>query len=279
MNGLVNLDVGRLHYDYTAYVGNQGPDIAASYGEVRNRADLQPSGVSVFVGAGGPMGQMHVQRAIEKPDGSKVIIATEINDLRLQALKERFQPLAEKNGKELHIFNPTNAEESIESFVDGLSNGAGADDVVISVPAASLMEEGGRLMGENGMLVLFAGVPNGTYAPLDLSNVYLKNAQYTGTSGLTLNDQRMVMDRSLDGSLSPEWSVAAIGGLNVARDGIEAMMESRYPGKIVIFPQITDLPLMGLDEIEQHLPAVAEKLGAGNVWSLEAEAALFEHYL
>jgi hypothetical protein len=74
------------------------------------------------------------------------------------------------------------------------------------------MAEGGRVMKPDGMLVFFAGVPNGTLAPLDLSNVYLHNAQYTGTSGLTLQDQRLVMDRALAGALSPGRSVAAVGG-------------------------------------------------------------------
>ena len=40
------------------------------------------------------------------------------------------------------------------------------------------------------MLPLMAStVPNGTFAPLDLSDVYLHNAQFTGTSGSTLDDQ------------------------------------------------------------------------------------------
>jgi hypothetical protein len=128
------------------------------------------------------------------------------------------------------------------------------------------------------MLVLFAGVPNGTMAPLDLSEVYLNNAQFTGTSGLTLHDQRLVMDRALDGSLSPGRSVAAIGGMNVAPQGIEAMMDGRYPGKIVIFPQIPDLPLMGLDELAEKLPEIAALLDENGFWTNEAEAALIEKF-
>ena len=42
------------------------------------------------------MGQMHVQRAIELPDGPSKVIATEVSDLRLAAIQERFGPLAEK---------------------------------------------------------------------------------------------------------------------------------------------------------------------------------------
>lgn len=277
LDGLVDADVGRLHYDYIAFVGNRGPDIAASYGEARNRCELRPHGVAVFVGAGGPMGQMHVQRAIELPQGPRAIVATEVNDERLQALEASFGPLAAEHDVSLHLINPQTSEESLHDVVMRVSEGKGADDVVISVPVASLMAEGAALMNAEGMLVLFAGVPNGTLAPLDMSNVYLHNAQYTGTSGLTLQDQRQVMERALAGDLSPGRSVAAIGGMNAAREGLEALMEGRYPGKIVIFPQIMDLPLMGLDELQERLPEVGAKLGPGNVWTKEAEAALIEH--
>ena len=128
------------------------------------------------------------------------------------------------------------------------------------------------------MISLFAGVPNGTMAPLDVSNVYLHNTQLTGTSGLTLDDQRLVMDRALEGSLSPGRLVAAIGGMNVAPQGIEAVIDGRFPGKIVIFPQIPDLPLMGLDELAEKLPNIAAHLDEDGFWTNEAEAALIEKY-
>ena len=64
----MQVDLGRLHYDYIAFVGTSGTDLAASYGEQRNRCELRSGGTTVFVGAGGPMGQMHVQRALELPE-------------------------------------------------------------------------------------------------------------------------------------------------------------------------------------------------------------------
>jgi hypothetical protein len=33
---------------------------------------------------------------------------------------------------------------------------------------------------------------------------------------------------------------------------------------------------MGLDELKEKLPAVGEKLGPGDIWTQEAEEALFE---
>jgi threonine dehydrogenase-like Zn-dependent dehydrogenase len=272
------IDVGRIHYHYTAYVGNSGPDIAASYGEARNRCDLLPGGAAVFVGAGGPMGQMHVQRAIELKNGPSLVIATEVNDMRLEALATQFAPLAEANGKQLLTFNPATESETLREFVLNATDQIGADDVVVCVPVSPLMAEAGTYMAPDGMLVLFAGVPNGTMASLDMSAVYLHNAQFTGTSGSALSDQAMVIAKTVSGDLSPNRSVAAVGGMEAARDGVEAMMEGRYPGKVVIFPQISGLPLMSLAELKEKYPAVAEKMAEGDVWTAAAEAALVEAF-
>jgi len=274
----VQIDVGRIHYDYTAYVGNPGPDIAASYGEERNRCELRAGGTAVFVGAAGPMGQMHVQRAIELAEGPNVLIASDVDPERLAVLQESFVPLAEERGKRLIPFNPAEAEESLYELVMRETAERGADDVIVSVPVAPLMASSAQVMAPDGMLVLFAGVPNGTMAPLEMSNVYLHNAQYTGTSGSTLDDQRMVIRKTLAGELSPSRSVGAIGGIEAAQDSVRAMMEGDYAGKVVVFPQITGVPLTGVSELKETMPKVAEHLGSGDVWTYEAERALIEEY-
>lgn len=278
LDGLATVDLGRLHYDYIAFVGNHTTDISASYGEDRNRCELRAQGVAVFIGAGGPMGQMHVQRALELPDGPRMVIATEISDERLETLMDMFTPLAKKNGRELLVFNPKTSAQTFHEFVMGATDGRGADDVVVSVPVASLMEEGDTVMKPDGMLVLFAGVPNGTLGKVDLSRVYLSNAQYTGTSGLTMHDQASVMERRISGTLSPGRSVAAIGGIETVAEAIQSVMESRYPGKVVIFPQIHNLPLTGLKELKDRIPEVAAKLGPDQMWMNEAEEVLIEKF-
>ena len=279
LDGLVDTDVGRLHYDYTAYLGGRGPDIAASYGEARNRCDLRPQGTTVFVGAGGPMGLMHVQRAIQQPDGPRTIVATEVSDERLKALEDRLAHLAASNDCELLTFNSQTSDQSLHDFVMGITDDRGADDVVVSVPISGVMAEADTLMNADGMLVFFAGVPNGTLAPLNLSAVYLDNAQYTGTSGLTIHDQQQVVDLANRGELSPGSIVGAVGGMRAAKDGLQALVDGSYSGKVLIFPQIHDLPLMGLDELKEKLPDVAAKLGPGDTWNDEAEKALFDSQL
>jgi len=55
-------------------------------------------------------------------------------------------------------------------------------------------------------------------------------------------------------------------------------MEGSYPGKVVIFPQLHDLPLMGLDQLRVNYPEIGEKLREGDIWTMEAEIALIERF-
>ena len=55
------------------------------------------------------MGQMHVQRALELPDGPRMVVATEVSDERLQTLMERFQPLAAQKGPAIVRLQPADS--------------------------------------------------------------------------------------------------------------------------------------------------------------------------
>ena len=276
LDGLSYIDFGRLHYDYTAFVGTRGPNVAHGYGEQRNRCDLRPGGVAVFIGAGGPMGQMHVQRALEKADGPSVVIGIDPDRARLDVLAASLGPLAERSGRELIALNADASDPSVRGLIDERSDGAGADDVVVTVPVASVMASAAQLMSADGMLVFFAGVANGTTGPLDMSPVYLSNAQYTGTSGSTLDDQALVLDKTAAGSLSPDLNLAAVGGIEAGRDGVQAMLDGRFAGKIVIFPQVAGMPLLGLDELADKYPEIGSALGPQGQWTSEAERRLLE---
>lgn len=102
--------------------------------------------------------------------------ATDVNDERLVTLGHMFATLAKEHGKRLVIVNTSHPDNSSCEVVMCETDGDSADDVIVSVPSAALMAEAGSVMAPDGMLVLFAGVPNGTYAPLKVSDVYLHNA-------------------------------------------------------------------------------------------------------
>ncbi|MEM8707260.1 MAG: alcohol dehydrogenase catalytic domain-containing protein [Actinomycetota bacterium] len=276
LDGDPDIDFGRLHYHYTAYVGTDSPAIETAYGEDRNRADLRPGGVAAFVGAAGPMGQMHIQRSIEMADGPDTLVCIDPDKDRMAVLVSTLQPLADAKGKTMVIVDPT--ADDARSVIDGLTDGRGADDVVVSVPVAPVMADAGRLMATDGMLVFFAGIANGTFGPLDMSQVYLSNAQFTGTSGSSVADQASVLAKAMEGSLSPSLNLAAIGGIEAGRDGIQAVMEGRFAGKVLIFPQVTGVPLTGLGELADVVPDVAAELGPNGEWTDAAERVLHANH-
>ena len=142
----------------------------------------------------------------------------------------------------------------------------------------AVMGDAARLLSPTGMLVLFAGVPNGTMAPLNLSDVYLANAQFTGTSGSAVSDQALVIDKALAGTLSPSRSLAAVGGIEAARDRVQAMLDGDFAGKIVLFPNLSGLPLMGLAELGEKYPEIGAAMEEGAIWTNEAERILIETF-
>jgi NADPH:quinone reductase-like Zn-dependent oxidoreductase len=271
----VEIDIGRLHYHYTAYVGTSGLDVSAAYGERRNRTELRPGGVALFVGAAGPMGQMHLERALRMPGGPKTAIGSDLDAERLAAARARLEPIARASGRRLIM----TAAPDLAKIVRDETASRGADDVIVTAPTAAAVVSAAGLMARDGMLVLFAGLPVGTRASLDLSPVYLYGAQYTGTSGSRIADQELVVRKTKAGQLAPGRAVAAVGSMEAAPEGLRALMEGRYAGKIVIFPQLRGLPLTSLEDLAARDADFGAALGPGGTWTTDAEAVLFAHHL
>jgi hypothetical protein len=71
--------------------------------------------------------------------------------------------------------------------------------------------------------------------------------------------------------LSPNRAVAAIGSIHAARDGLQKVKEQVFPGKVVIFLNIKEMPLTPLPELKEKMPSVYVKLKDGREWTNEAE--------
>ncbi len=279
LDGPAALDVGRIHYEFVAYLGCPGPLIDEAFGPLRNRSELRPRGVAWIAGAGGPMGRMHVQRALQLEDGPRAVVATNRGAARLVELQHSFGPLAQAHGKQFYAVNPEAEPQRAAELCAELCGGRGYDDIVVVAADLALMQQAVDLLAPDGMLALFAGLPLGSLLPLPVDNVALYGAQFTGTSGSSLADQQRVVERTLGGQLSPAHTVAAIGGLDAAAQGLQAVIDRRYAGKVVLFPHLRDLPLLGLDELAQVLPRVHACLGPGGTWNAAAEQALFEDWM
>jgi threonine dehydrogenase-like Zn-dependent dehydrogenase len=275
----VALDIGRLHYDVITFVGSMGPDIAASYQPIR--VELKPGGYALFVGAAGPMGHMHVQRALQLSERPAVIIATNLRSSRIHDLVTKFAHLAHRQGVKLITrsqgdFTPAAFAEELRA----LTNGHGFDDVILCAGDAQSLEALEPHLADGAVVNLFAGLPRGTLAQLDLNAVIRRGVRYIGSSGSTIADMRRVMEKAAAGQLSPDGSVAAVAGLGAVKEALQAVADGRFPGKIVIYPQILDFPLTPLAELHKRLPEVAQHMeDEGRTWTRDAEAAFLEALL
>jgi threonine dehydrogenase-like Zn-dependent dehydrogenase len=270
MSRKVNLDIGRIHYNRWVYVGGTSPDIAQAYARIPVRSTLKSGGRSWFVGAGGPMGRMHVQRAIQVAQGPATILCTDVSDLRLDDLCVSFAEEARAKGIEWICLNPTNKEE----YQQGLNKfrETGFDDIIILAPIPAVISEAVEYLAPQGVMNVFAGLNRGTMAKLDLSDAYLKDTRVIGHSASTIEDLRLMLNQAESGELSPNRSVAAVGSLSSAFDGLIAVRDTFYPGKVVIYPHIKEFSLTALADLKEKLPTVYAKLKDGREWTVEAEA-------
>jgi len=275
----VAIDVGSVHYAAQSYIGSTGPDILEAYPRHRS-SKIPQGGTSWFLGAGGPMGQMHVQRACQMDDGPAMIVATDIDNERLEHLEAHFGKIGREKGRTYIGINPKElSPETFKAKMMEITGGRGFDYIVVLAPVAALIEQAADLLAQDGTMNIFAGVPRGTMANLDLSPVYLGDVRYFGSSGSLLADMAAALHRVETGQISPNKSVAAICGLKAAKQGLIGVKESKFPGKVLIFPQIPDLPLISLSDLKDHLPNVAARLAEDGSWTKEAEEELLRIHL
>ncbi|HZO87815.1 MAG TPA: alcohol dehydrogenase catalytic domain-containing protein [Chthonomonadaceae bacterium] len=270
----LSLDIGRIHYNWHHYLGTNTNRPADAYREVRT-ADLLPGGTAWFIGAGGPMGQMHVQRAVQHRQPPRRIVATDVDAMRLQSVADRFSKMAQERGIELITLNPKElGDEKFNHELHRLGEGRGYDDIISMVPVAAVIEHAADFLAEGGWFNIFAGVARGTMASLDVNRIIRSRNRFLGSSGSSLADMRETLARVESDELSTNASLAAIGGMEAAAEGLKAVKEGWFPGKTLIFPHIHNLPLTPLSELKEKFPTVYARLKDGQFWTNEAEEEL-----
>jgi threonine dehydrogenase-like Zn-dependent dehydrogenase len=266
----VRVDVGRLHYDHLAIVGSAESDLSAAYVPIRSQ--LKPGGRLWVLGAAGPMGHMHIQRAVEMPGGPGKIVTTNLRQPRIHQVESKFSASARERGVELVCLSHESLSQAeLAAWLSQETEGQGFDDIVVLAPSESAIEGAVAHITSAGVMNVFAGLSRGTLAALDLNGVVQHGIRFTGTSGSSIKDLCHMRDLMESRTLSPNRSVAAVAGLESAADGLRAVSEGRFPGKVVVFPNIRPLPLTPLPHLQDVLPSMYTDLKNGREWTVEAE--------
>jgi len=258
--------VGRIHYGHIRIIGTTGSDPADSM-EVIPQTDETREGDKInVIGAGGPMGMMHVVRNICQGVKGVSVFAGDLDDNRLKTLTRIAAPLAEKNAVEYKTYNPT--KDSISQTFDY---------TVLMAPVPKLVAASVQSASQRGLINIFAGIPATVSGEIDLDTYIEKQIYFIGTSGSTLDDMKRMLEKAESGSLDTNVSVAAISGLVGATEGIRAVEDRSIAGKILVYPACRDLGLVTLEELNEKMPQVAERLCNG-LWTKDAEKKLLEIY-
>jgi threonine dehydrogenase-like Zn-dependent dehydrogenase len=259
---LVEVDVGRIHYDLTRWVGTTGAAAADGYAIAPADGELRAGDRVAVIGAAGPMGFMHVIRTASSAFPGLTLTAVDIDDARLAHLASIAGPLAASRGIPAVFLNSRTTRPE-----------PGFSYVAIMVPAPPIVAQAVDLTGNGGRINIFAGFAAGTRAALDLDEVLAKGAYLFGTSGSEIPDMKTVIGRLERGELDTNISVDAITGMEGVAEALAAVEARTTGGKIVVYPALHELGMVRLTELAVRFPTVAAGLRDG-CWTSAAEDAL-----
>lgn len=247
-------------------------------GQYTHTPGIAPGGALAILGGAGPMGLGAIDYALHGPRQPRLLVVTDLDEARLDRARALLTPQeAARAGVQLHY---------LDTGADGLkalNGGQGYDDVFVFAPVAALIEQGGRLLGENGCLNLFAGPSEKNFtASLNFYDVHYSGHHVVGSSGGNTDDMRQALDLMAQGSIDPAVLITHIGGIDSAADTLLNLPD--IPGgKKLIYTQKT-MPLTAIDDFEElgetdpfyrrlaHIAAQHNRL-----WSVEAEDFLLQN--
>jgi len=261
------LDIGAIHYRGLYFITHTEPTLAKTYAKPR-RTKLEPGGRALFIGAGGPMGQIYLQTAIDSPQPPSFMLVTEIDDVRLAHLEELFGPQARAKGIDMRFANPLHTD--LAELIEPQS----MDDVVGLCPVWAPIKAAEPFVAPDGLINVFAGIKVGTKGAVDLG-VLARGVTIIGNSGSAVEDLQGVIEGALRGELRPNTSVAVIGPIARVWEAMRQVMYRETSGKICLFPELDIPDLIPLHRLADHFPTVAARLDPNGFWTREAEDELF----
>lgn len=258
----VNMSVGRTHYGLIRWVGDTGTDAFAAYQRICADGEIRDGDRILVVGAGGPMGQMHIIRDICSGKAGLKIVGTDFDDQRLASLNDKAGPMAAERGLTLELVNPKTDPPS-----------GAFDYVALMAPVPQLVAEAIAQANDGCIVNVFAGIPATVKHEIDLDTVIARGVYVFGTSGSSIRDMEIVLEKVQARQLDTNASIDAVCGMAGAAEGIAAVENRTLAGKIIVYPQLHEMGLVPLETLGEHYPTVAEKLANGR-WTRAAEEEL-----
>jgi threonine dehydrogenase-like Zn-dependent dehydrogenase len=272
-----SFDVGSIHYEGWFYQGAAGTCLSDAYG--RNVRSAWKKGGSCWLpGGAGAMGQMHTQMAVESENGPARILVSDMDDARIENVRKLLADAIARRGIEFKTINP--GKMSREEFEEAVREFApeGFDDIIMLVPVVPVLNASAQALGKDGLMNIFAGIPAGKEGELNVRAIADGGVRYIGSSGSKTAHLRYTLELAESGKLQPVTALAAIGGMNSLKTGLQAVIDAKFPGKTVIFPNCPDMPLTAISDISALADGIEKTLDKNGFYTLDTEKELFKKY-
>ena len=249
---------------------------------IHNMGIVKNGNMAILAGAG-PMGLGAIDYALHSDRRPKLLVVTDIDMVRLnRASLIHTVDEAKKGGVELKYINIKDLENP-EEYLISITRGKKYHDVFVFAPAKEVVEQGDRILAEDGCLNFFAGPSDPEFsAMLNFYNVHYASAHIVGTSGGNTQDMIEALQMMEKNLINPAAMITHIGGLNSVVS--TTLNLPKMPGsKKLIYTNIemeltaiSDFKKKGkTDPLFTHLAKIVEK--NNGLWSTEAEKYLLKN--
>lgn len=195
------------------------------------RTGILPGGVTLIAG-GGAMGRIHVDLALASRPAA--IVVTDLLAERLERVRALFGARAARLGVRLET---ADAGSDVGALVAELSDGRGADDVIVAVGSPAAIEAAQALAGRGAVVDLFGGLRKAeALVPFDTSAIHYRELVVTGSSGGSPWDVARSLELMTAGEIDPGLHITRVGDLDHAPELLALVKAQKLDGKAVVYP-------------------------------------------
>ncbi len=275
---------GSLSEPVSCIVGGFHVNYHTTPGSYDHRMGIVKGGNMALLAGVGPMGLGAIDYAIHNERKPGLLVVTDIDEARLaRAASVYTVEEALRNGVKLVYVNTAGIEDVPAHLRSLTEDGRGYDDVYVYAPVKPVVEQGDRILAQDGCLNFFAGPTNSAFsAEFNFYNVHYMATHVTGNSGGNTADMIESLELMSSGIINPSSMITHVGGLDA--DAEATLNLPKIPGgKKLIYTQIS-MPLTAIADFRSKADGdpvfakLADITEANNgLWCGEAEKYLLAH--
>lgn len=271
---------GSLSEPMSCIVGGFHVNYHTNPGSYVHQMGIVEGGNMALLAGVGPMGLGAIDYAIHCNRKPGMLVVTDIDETRLARAASIYTvEEAAKNGVKL-IYVNTSKYEDVPAYLRSLTDDKGYDDVYVYAPVKPVVEQGDKILGQDGCLNFFAGPTNTAFsAEFNFYNVHYIATHVAGNSGGNTDDMIEALHMMSTGIINPSSMITHVGGLDAV---IHTTLNlPKIPGgKKLIYTQIAmqltaiaDFRKLG--ETDPVFAKLADITDANNgLWCYDAELYL-----